>query len=91
MKSAAPGEITSNPEVTGPCLEWLPAADSVARELFLSFEDFPWFRDALPLAVGHVECHSDQHLYWPELDIDLSIDSIRDPRRFPLISRRDPR
>ncbi len=90
MKSAAPGEITSNPEVTGLASNGFQLRLG-REELFLSFEDFPWFRDALPLAVGHVECHSDQHLYWPELDIDLSIDSIRDPRRFPLISRRDPR
>jgi hypothetical protein len=27
------------------------------------------------------------HLYWPDLDIDLSLESIRHPENFPLISR----
>src|SRR3546814_7518272 len=30
---------------------------------------------------------SPQHLYWPDLDIDLAVDSIRHPERFPLVSR----
>jgi hypothetical protein len=24
------------------------------------------------------------HLYWPDLDVDLSVESIRHPERFPL-------
>jgi len=31
-----------------------------------------------------VEWPSEKHIYWPNLDIDLSIDSIRDPLAFPL-------
>jgi len=27
------------------------------------------------------------HLYRPDLDIDLAVDSIRNPERFPLVSR----
>jgi hypothetical protein len=27
------------------------------------------------------------HLCWPDLDIDLAVDSIRDPERFPLVAR----
>jgi hypothetical protein len=34
-----------------------------------------------------VERPSADHLYWPQLDIDLSVHSIRDPAAFPLISR----
>jgi hypothetical protein len=26
-------------------------------------------------------------LYWPDLDVDLSVDSIRHPERFPLRTR----
>jgi hypothetical protein len=29
-------------------------------------------------------------LYWPLLDIDLSIQSIREPAAYPLVARRHP-
>jgi Protein of unknown function (DUF2442) len=57
------------------------------EELFLSFEQFPWFANAPADAVLHVERPSAGHLYWPELDIDLSVESIRHPERFPLVAR----
>ena len=57
------------------------------EELFLPFAQFPWFRNAAVDAVLHVERPSADHLYWPELDIDLAVDSIRHPERFPLVAR----
>jgi len=54
------------------------------RELFLSFKEFPWFGDAPIRKVVNVERPSDDHLYWPELDIDLSVRSIERPEDFPL-------
>ena len=54
------------------------------EELFLSFENFPWFKDVTIKELCEVEWPSEKHIYWPNLDIDLSIDSIRDPLAFPL-------
>lgn len=87
MKSAALGSGTSGPEVTNVSEHgfWLLLE---AEELFVPFPDFPWFRDATIRAITHVEQHGPLHLYWPELDVDLSVESIRDPARFPLVSRR---
>jgi hypothetical protein len=34
-----------------------------------------------------VELPSEQHLYWPELDVDLEVESVLHPERFPLVSR----
>jgi len=34
-----------------------------------------------------VERPQSHHLYWPDLDIDLAVDSIRDPAKFPLIAK----
>jgi hypothetical protein len=86
MKSAARGSTTSNVEVTNisPNGVWLLVED---RECFLSFGDFPWFRDASVAQVLEVERPSSDHLYWPSLDIDLSIESLEHPERFPLIAR----
>jgi hypothetical protein len=57
------------------------------RELFLPFDEFPWFKNAIVAAIVHVERPQPHHLYWPELDIDLSIDSIEHPEKYPLKAR----
>jgi hypothetical protein len=57
------------------------------EELFVPFSEFPWFRDAAVGKIMDVELPSHDHLYWPELDVDLSVDSIRHPEHFPLVSQ----
>lgn len=56
-------------------------------ELFVSFEQFPWFKQATVGQILEVELPSEHHLYWPELDVDLAVDSIRHPDQFPLVSK----
>ena len=58
-----------------------------AEELFVPFAEFPWFRDAPIGKLLNVERPAPDHLYWPDLDVDLAVDSIRHPERFPLVSR----
>ena len=81
------GTITSAPEVTNISRHgfWLLLGD---EELLLPFEQFPWFRSATVEQITHVERPSPDHLYWPSLDVDLAVASIRDPGAFPLVSRR---
>ena len=81
-----PGTITSAPEVTNISRHgfWLLLGD---EELLLPFEQFPWFRSATVEQITHVERPSPDHLYWPNLDVDLAVASIRDPEAFPLVSR----
>jgi hypothetical protein len=55
------------------------------REMFLSY--FPWFKDAAISAVLNVRLPRPLHLYWPDLDIDLSVESIEHPERSPLVAR----
>jgi len=57
------------------------------KEYFLSYKDFPWFKSATIEEVLNVETPSKTHFYWPNLDVDLSLDSIKNPEDFPLISR----
>jgi hypothetical protein len=63
---------------------WLLTSDG---ERFLSFANFPWFRDAPVSHILKVEQPSPGHFRWPDLDIDLSLSIIRNPDRFPLIAR----
>jgi hypothetical protein len=85
MKSGKLGPHTlaevSNVSGTG---FWLLIAD---KERFLPFADFPWFREARIRELMNVELQSPNHLYWPDLDVDLSVESIDHPERFPLVSR----
>jgi hypothetical protein len=80
------GTVTSAPEVTHVSKHglWLLLAD---EEILLPFEQFPWFRQATIDQISHVEAPTPEHLYWPELDIDLSVESIRHPEAFPLVAR----
>lgn len=55
------------------------------RELFVSFAEFPWFENASVKHINTVHWSPPDQLYWPELDIDLSIESIEHPERFPLV------
>lgn len=90
MKSARRGVSTSQVEVSGISAHgiWLFLGDS---EAFLPFKDFPWFREAPVAGVLHVERPEPNHLYWPDLDIDIELDSILHPERYPLICREKPR
>ena len=85
MKSAARGSNISNPEVADVSGQGFRLRVG-SEDLFLAFEHFPWFRQASIEKIHHVEQPSPEHLYWPELDVDLSIESIRHPERFPLVS-----
>lgn len=58
-----------------------------AEELLVPFEHFPWFKKATIEQLSDVLWPTPEHLYWPQLDADLSVQSIRDPAAFPLISK----
>jgi hypothetical protein len=57
------------------------------ERLFLSFEAFPWFRGARLARIMAVEQTETGQLRWPALDVDLTVDAIRHPHRYPLVSR----
>jgi hypothetical protein len=62
---------------------WLLLRD---QELFLPDKDFPWFKDASVSAIQNVELLNEHHLYRPDLDVDLAVESIRYANRYPLAS-----
>jgi hypothetical protein len=55
------------------------------RELFMSREDFPWFTKATVAQICRVQLKGPgTYLHWPDLDVDLAVDSIEHPDRYPL-------
>lgn len=89
MKSAALGPSTSPVEVTNVSAHgfWLFVGE---RELFVPFKNFPWFQDASVREITNVQLPSPHHLYWPDLDVDLAVDSIEHPEQYPLVSQAQP-
>lgn len=80
-----PGIITSVAEVTHVSKHtfWLLLGN---EELAVPFAEFPWFLNATIKQLSNVEWPTESHLYWPDLDVDLSVESIRNPAAFPLVS-----
>ncbi|MBI4480407.1 MAG: DUF2442 domain-containing protein [Acidobacteria bacterium] len=86
MKSEPRGTNTLSVEVTNISQHgfWLLLG---GEELFLPFDQFPWFREAPVSAILNVELPQPHHLYWPELDVDLAVESIEHPEQFPLVAK----
>jgi hypothetical protein len=86
MKSTPRGKNTLQIEVTNISQNgfWIFLQE---RELFVPFDQFPWFRNATVDSILKVELLHPRHLYWPDLNIDLDVESIEHPERFPLLSK----
>ncbi len=86
MKSEIAGKNTLEVEVTNISMHefWLFLG---GKEFFLPFNDFPWFKDARISEISNVSLLNDQHLFWEKLDIDLTLNMIQNPQKYPLISK----
>ncbi len=85
MTSVTLGTSTSPVEVTNIDTHgiWIIVRD---KEYFLSHADFPWFHKANVEDILNVELHHDTHLFWPALDVDLTVDSLETPGKYPLVA-----
>lgn len=85
MSLPAHGSNTSDVEVTNISAHgiWLIAGD---EEHFLSYDDFPWFKDRTVAEIVNVQELRPGHFHWPDLDVDLSDEIIRNPAMYPLKS-----
>ncbi len=79
-EAAGQSQITSI-EIDG---FWLLTGEG---EYFVSFEDYPEFRDAPVKQIFRFDQAFD-HFHWPDLDIDIELDALKHPDRFPLRFKR---
>jgi hypothetical protein len=63
---------------------WLFAG---GREYFLSYSEFPFFKDQTINEIHEVQLLHGSHLYWPKLDVDLELDNLENPGNYPLKSK----
>jgi len=86
MKSQKAGKNTSVVEVQNISRNgiWVLVNDS---EYFLTYRDFPWFSKATIGQIHNVEMLNGFHLHWPDLDVDLDLESLKNPEKYPLVYR----
>lgn len=61
----------------------------LGQDYFISFNRLPWMKDAPIRDVLDVQMCGDDAIEWPKLDIDLEIDSLKHPERYPLVMKRN--
>lgn len=59
------------------------------QDYFLSYNRVPWMRDATISEVLNVRMSGKNAIEWPKLDVDLEVDSLKHPERYPLIIKRN--
>lgn len=86
MKSQKRGKRISSAEVTNVSRfgVWVLVRD---HEYFMDYDEYPWFRDATIGQISNVKLIHGDHLHWPELDVDLHLESLLDAAAYPLIDR----
>ena len=55
------------------------------KEYFLPYEQYPWFKNATVSQICRLRFLRGQHLHWPDLDVDLELESLEHPERYPLV------
>ena len=60
----------------------------LGRDYFLSYNRIPWMKDARISDVLNVRISGRSAIEWPSLDVDLEIESLMHPERYPLIMKR---
>ena len=59
------------------------------NDYFLSYNRIPWMKDASIKNVLNVRMSGQNAIEWPDLDVDLEIESLKHPERYPLVIKRN--
>lgn len=61
----------------------------MGQDYFLSYNRVPWMRDATINEVLDVRMSGQNAVEWPKLDVDLEVESLKHPERYPLLIKRN--
>ncbi len=83
MKSQKRGKNILKVEILNVSIHglWILIKD---HEYFLPFKDFPWFKNASIKEIHNFKVVHRKYLSWPDIDVDLEIESIKSPEKYPL-------
>lgn len=59
------------------------------NDYFISYNRIPWMKNASISDVLDVQMSGRNAIEWPKLDVDLEIESLKHPERYPLIVKRN--
>lgn len=62
----------------------------LGNDYFISYNRIPWLRDARISDVLNIQISGRSAIAWPALDVDLEIESLKHPERYPLLMKRSP-
>ena len=62
----------------------------LGNDYFISYNRMPWLKDARISDVLNVQMSGRSAIEWKNLNIDLEIESLKHPERYPLIMKRSP-
>ena len=84
MKSSAVGKNNSPVEVQEISRHgvWIYVK---GKEYFLPYKDYPWFKEAKISEVCNVQLLYGMYLHWPDLDVDLELEALQHPEKYPSI------
>ncbi len=84
MKSLKAGkDISVSVENITPFGIWIYVQE---KEYFLNYKEYPYFKEHTVSSIHNVQLLHGVHLFWPELDVDLEIDNLENPGKYPLKS-----
>ena len=58
------------------------------NDYFVSYNRVPWLRDARISSALNVRMAGQNAIEWPDLDVDLEIESLKHPECYPLVMKR---
>ena len=58
-------------------------------DYFLSYNRVPWMKDATINEVLDIRMSGKNAIEWPKLDVDLEVESLKHPERYPLLIKRN--
>lgn len=57
------------------------------HEYFWDYDEFLYFKNSKVKEVMNVKLLNDNHLYWPDVGVDLQLDSIKNPQALRVVSK----
>lgn len=63
--------------------------NAFGKDYFLSYNRLPWFKNAKVSDVLNVTILGKSAISWETLDVDIEIDSLNYPERYPLVIKRE--